>query len=63
VKPLKPTPVLPPEHLLDLCSVEQPQIGTNGDLAKTVIGLKAAIDQCNADKAALKAWAEKVKTP
>lgn len=50
--------LLPPASLLQPCP--QPSLlgNTVGDLAKWAVAQEAALAQCNADKAALRGWAE-----
>lgn len=48
---------MPPDLLLEDCKPAEPrQIKTNADLLSLVIDQQAAIDDCNADKAALRAY-------
>ena len=48
---------MPPDSLLDDCEPVVPrQIKTNADLVNLVIDLYAALDDCNADKQALRAY-------
>lgn len=49
----------PPDELLADCPIPMDPIATNGDLARRDAARKAALLACNADKAALRAWAEK----
>lgn len=51
------TPVLPPAQYLQECVAQLVPIRTNGDLAINYQALKRALKLCNADKAALRAWA------
>ena len=48
----------PPEELLADCPIPMDPIATNGDLARRDAARKAALLQCNADKAALREWAK-----
>ena len=55
-------PTLPPSHLLESCWRPAPPAGrTNADLANLAQGLQLALDLCDADKAALRAWAEELQ--
>lgn len=48
---------MPPDYLLDDCEpVVSRQIKTNADLVNLVIDQYAALDDCNADKQALRAY-------
>ncbi len=49
---------LPPAELLWDCPVVVEQLRTNGQLALTILEYRKALEQCNADKASLREWAE-----
>ena len=49
----------PPAELLADCPIPMGPIPTNGDLARRDAARKAALEACNADKAALREWASK----
>lgn len=56
-----PTPVLPPDSFLADCPVQIPdRLETNEDLALLTKALDDALEQCNVDKAALRAWKQDV---
>ncbi len=53
-----PVLLTPPESLLADCAHAAPPTGrTNADLADYVLREQGALDECNTDKAALRAWA------
>lgn len=53
-----PIPLAPPaEYLKDCPHAEPPEERTNAGLADAVMRGRKALDRCNADKAALRAWA------
>lgn len=54
---------LPPAALLEDCPIPMDPIPTNGDLARRDAARKAALERCNADKAALREWADSKGTP
>lgn len=52
-----PGPVaLPPASLLEPCPVPQVTLGVNGDLVRGLRAFELALEKCNIDKAALRAW-------
>lgn len=51
----------PPQELLADCPIPMDPIPTNGDLARRDAARKAALEACNADKAALREWAKDPK--
>ncbi|QEP52873.1 putative lambda Rz1-like spanin [Burkholderia phage AMP1] len=55
---------LPPESLLADCAyAPEPSERTNAALAVYVYSARTALDVCNADKAALRAWASQASQP
>ncbi len=51
--------LLPPQELLDDCEhATAPEERTNAELARWLKDEQYALDACNADKAALRAWAQ-----
>lgn len=48
----------PPDALMQPVAVPMQDVQTNGDLLGLLLDRTAALDACNADKAALRAWAE-----
>lgn len=56
-----PTPVAPPSVYLRECVAEYVVIKTNADLVRQNYALKKALKLCNADKAALRAWAKAIE--
>ena len=51
--------VTPPAHLLADCPYPDPgPVVSNGDLIRLLPQWRQALDNCNADKAGLRAWAE-----
>ncbi|KAF1043418.1 MAG: hypothetical protein GAK35_02202 [Herbaspirillum frisingense] len=53
-------PVTPPSDLLNDCPHAAAPDRTNAGLANYVKAEQDALDNCNADKAALRAWASKI---
>ncbi|WP_143277469.1 Rz1-like lysis system protein LysC [Bordetella genomosp. 9] len=53
-------PLPPAEYLEDCLHAEPPQERTNGALADFAQRERLALDLCNADKAALRAWSAKL---
>lgn len=53
--------LLPPAELLADCKDIPDKPTTNGALAKQRDDLKASIKECNADKKALREWAERAE--
>ncbi len=52
----------PPDDLMENCAhAARPGGNTVADLAQAVINERGKLDLCNADKAALRAWATGVK--
>lgn len=49
--------IAPPPELLQDCDIPTAQVRTNKDLAELANARKAALLRCNADKEALRAWA------
>ena len=56
-----PTPVYPPEELLRECKIKAPGVRTTGDLADAYVKSWAALERCDADKAALREWWRSVR--
>ena len=52
----------PPKELLEPCPIPMDPIRTNGELARRDAARKAALEACNADKAALREWAAQPRT-
>jgi hypothetical protein len=50
---------MPPEEYLADCPIPMDPIPTNGDLARRDAARKAALEACNAQLAALRAWSAK----
>lgn len=50
--------LLPPDDLLQDCVPIVVTVTTNGDLLKLIQSYRNALDLCNADKAALRAWSK-----
>lgn len=50
----------PPVELLADCPKPAPVIETNGELAQAYVLRGHALDLCNADKAALRAWVKEL---
>lgn len=48
----------PPAPLLADCPTPELQLDTNGALAAGILTLRRALDDCNADKSALREWAK-----
>nr|WP_273047517.1 hypothetical protein [Pseudoalteromonas sp.] len=48
--------VLPPEHLLQECTVTNNKLDTNGELLALAVKLNNQNVLCNVDKAALRKW-------
>ncbi len=55
---LKATPVAPPVQYMQHCHVPALSGDTNGHVVQYAASLKQALKLCNADKSALRAWAE-----
>lgn len=53
--------VAPPADLVQDCPVPDGPVDTNGALARLVLALKQALAECNADKQALREWAQGVE--
>ena len=53
----------PPPTLTQPTDLPASDIRTNGDLLNALQAARAAVDACNADKAALRDWAEEVPRP
>lgn len=49
---------LPPQELLQPCPYVAERVSTNGGLAWTILEYRKALAMCNADKAALRLWAD-----
>jgi uncharacterized lipoprotein YajG len=56
-----PKPVAPPAEYLQECVAKLVPIKVNGDLVRNYAAVKTALKLCNADKAALRAWAAAVE--
>lgn len=54
-------PILPPSQYLQDCTETPVAIVVNGDLVRKIESLRTDLDLCNADKASLREWAEKVR--
>lgn len=50
--------LMPPVDLLQDCAVPSYTINTNGELANGILLERNALALCNADKQALRAWAD-----
>ena len=48
---------LPPVDLLADCPLVVEQHDTNGDLVRTILEYRSALDKCNIDKGSLRKWA------
>lgn len=56
-----PTPQAPPAQYLRDCVAEKVEVRVNADLVRQNLALKQALRLCNADKAALRAWAAAIE--
>lgn len=51
----------PPLSLLLDCEHPSMRVGTNGELAETILAYKGALSKCNNDKASLREWERSLK--